>query len=175
MLPVSQQGVRHMMKTSVLFIVALIFSASGYANDLKVVEKFAADLIDMIKVSDVMKFEKVRCLKIPCGNIGVEYIFGSNESSQSFKSIMSEKDISYKVFGPYTVEAEYVDSSYTIVFYSKSNSPFGPDGKINIELGFTELYRTFLQTQVTVVEGKVLFQRVPFYLESHHPYAGDYG
>jgi hypothetical protein len=163
------------MKTIILFITSMLFSVSASSGDLEVVEGFAAELIDIVKNSDVTRFKEIGCVKISCGNIGIGYIFGDNDSSHYFKEIMSKKDITFKVFGPYTIEKEYVDSSYGIVFYSKSNSPFGPNGTIDPDVGYAQLYRTFLQTQVTVVAGKVLFQRVPFYLESHHPYVGDYG
>jgi len=163
------------MRKITIFILSLFFTCASSANTREEIEAFALSLIEIVKSSNASAFQKVGCVEIPCGNIGLEYIFGKNESSENFKMIMSRKDVTYKIFGPYTVEPEYPGATYSIVFYSPSNSPFNATGGISMEVGSSELYKSFLQTQVTVIGGKVLFQRVPFYLESHHPYIGDYG
>lgn len=163
------------MKRFTIFILSLFFSYGSNANTHKKIEDFALFLIKTVKSSDVSEFQKVGCVKIHCGEIGIEYIFGENESSKKFNMIMSKEDVTYRIFGPYTVEPEYPGATYSIIFYSPSKSPFDAAGEISMEVGSNELYKSFLQTQVTVVDGEVLFQRVPFYLESHHPYIGDYG
>lgn len=163
------------MKKLAIFILFTMLSSASIATELDSIEVFAASLINIIRTGNVDEFKKIDCVKIPCGDIGKSLIVGNNDSSNKFKEIMSKDDITFKIFGPYTVEPEYPDATYSIVFYSLSNPPFGSDGGINMDVGYAELYRTFLQTQVTVVDGEILFQRVPFYLEYHHPYVGDYG
>ena len=164
------------MRKITLFTFLIALSSTSFADsNVEIVERFSRSLIEIVKRSNKDEFKKIGCVKIPCGNIGLQYIFGDNDSSAKFREIMSYKDISFKVFGPYTVEPEYENSSYTILFYSLSNSPFDNQGGINEDYGYAELYKSFLQTQITIIDGKVLFQRVPFYLESHHPYVGDYG
>jgi hypothetical protein len=163
------------MKKVVLFIISILVSAICFADPRQDIETFSKSLIGIIKDTKVDEFKNINCVQIPCGDIGLEFIFGEKDSSAKFHEIMSQKDITFKIFGPYSVESEYPESTYSVVFYSPSHSPFNAEGRISMDVGYAELYESFLQTQVTVIDGKVLFQRVPFYLESHHPYVGDYG
>ncbi len=73
------------MKKIILFIGSILFSVSATSGDLEIVEGFAAELIEIVKSSDVTRFKEIGCVKIPCGDIGIEYIFRGNDSSQSFK------------------------------------------------------------------------------------------
>jgi len=164
------------MKRIAFLVILIGFSGKCFSlSGMELVEEFSKDLIEIVNNRKLEEFKKIDCVKIPCGSIGLDYIFGNSDNSQKFRAIMAKEDITFKIFGPYTVEQEYKDMSYTIVFYSSSKSPFTAIGHIDTEYGYTELYESFLQTQIAVIGGRVLFQRVPFYLESHHPYVGDYG
>lgn len=159
--------------TKVITVIAIWgLDAKANGND---VAAFAQQLIQIVKRSNIEEFKQIKCIKIPCGDIASNIIFSKDSEQSNFIEIMSATDITFKIVGPYTVEEEFPNATFTIVFYSQSNNPFDSKGNINMEKGFNELYRSFLQTQVTLVDGKVYFQRVPFYLESHHPYVGDYG
>ena len=164
-----------MTNKSSLFAITILFSCVCASETGNKIERFSEYLIEIIRDSKVEEFRKIGCVNISCGEIGLELIFGENERSEKFKEIMSKKDLAVEIFGPYTVEPEYPDATYSIVFFSLSNSPFNAEGGISKEIGYAELYNSFLQTQVTIINGEIYFQRVPFYIESHHPYAGDYG
>ncbi len=163
------------MKKLALFTLLICLSYNCLAHKNSSLDKFAKSLVQTIKDGNVKRFKEIECIKISCGVIGLEIIFNQKRKPINFSSIMSQDDLVYKIVGPYTVEPEYPDASYTIIFYSVSNSPFDMDGGISQSVGNAELYKSFLMTQVTIVGDRVLFQRVPFYLETHHPFVGDYG
>lgn len=164
-----------MNKILLLFFFTLLALSVEAQADVGKVTAFSKNLIQIVKSSNVEEFKQIECIKIPCGDIGATIVFGDGKKPTRFVEIMSSKDITFKAFGPYTVEEESPNATFTIVFYLPNNSPFDAEGNITMDRGFAELYKSFLQTQVTVKQGKVYFQRVPFYLESHHPYVGDYG
>ena len=163
------------IKKLALFILLICLSDKCLAYKHSALDRFAKSLVQTIKDGNIKKFKEIECIKISCGNIGLEIIFDEKRKPVNFRSIMSQYDLVYKVVGPYTVEPEYPEASYTIVFYSVSNSPFDMDGAISQSVGYAELYKSFLMTQVTIVGDRILFQRVPFFLETHHPFIGDYG
>lgn len=157
-----------------LIICVLAFAGTAAAEPIDVVERFANHLIAIVSSANKDEFSKIPCMKIECGDLGVQYVFGEGQIVTSYERLLTNNEIKYKILGPYTVEPEYENSSYTIVFYLNSKSPFNPNGVIDSDYGFEEMNKSFLQTQVTVVNDLVYFQRVPFYIEAHHPYAGDY-
>ena len=163
------------IKFIAFFMLLFVVSGDSFASLNEELDKFAKSLIEIVTYGEREEFSKIECMKISCGDIGTEIVFDDKRKPRSFKSIMSQDDLTYKIIGPFTIEPEFPDSSFTIVFYSISNSPFDVNNEISRSKGFAELYKSFLMTQVTVVGDKIVFQRVPFYLEAHHPFVGDYG
>lgn len=157
-----------------LIIFILAIAGKVAAEPIDVVERFASHLIAIVSSSNKDEFSKIPCMKIECGDLGVQYVFGEGQIVTPYERLLSHGEIKYKILGPYTVEPEYKNTSYTIVFYLNSKSPFNAKGTIDSDYGFEEINKSFLQTQVTVLNSSVYFQRVPFYIEAHHPYAGDY-
>lgn len=161
---------------TLLFLVFL--SASAFANSDKVLVKgFAKSIIYSIANNDIETFKKLACHPSNCTDDKhtIKTVFGSEDIETSFEKVFKANDIEIKIIGPYTYESKYSNKSYTIVFFNASDSPFNKDGVVTTEIGIKELFNSFFQTVVTIKEGEAGFHRVPFHLESHHPYVGDYG
>ena len=146
------------------------------ANDNLVIA-FADDVRRLIAKSDVTGFSALPVLpsKNKVSDEVLESIFGPAESISNFQNIMRLPSLEFRVVGPYTREEQWPNATYTIIYYDSENSPFVSENEIPKEVGQANLYKSFLQTEVTVVDGEVRFHRVPFHLGSHHPYVGEYG
>jgi len=163
--------------STVFFILFLSFNLAADQND-KVLE-FGENLKNIIAKSDQESFKSIQCLpenNYDCSSnsYALKAIFADDKNSD-FEKIMRTADLEIKIYGPLTIEEEYKDQSYVLVFYSPSNSPFGQNGYVSDEVGQRELYKSFLQTIVTLSDGVVYFHRTVFYIGRHHPYVEDYG
>jgi hypothetical protein len=168
---------RYLMKYLHILILFL-FSSIVFAEDSEsLVLSFSNKVKSAVASSDVETFKNLECHPKNCTNDGytIKEIFSDAENDTNFEKILKENDVQIKVVGPYTYNSDWPKSSYTVIFFSSSNSPFDSNGEISDEVGVRELYKTFLQMIVTIRDGVVGFHRVPFHLESHHPYVGDYG
>jgi len=138
---------------------------------------FSEQVKSIISSSDIKSFKNLDCHPSNCtnDNYTIETIFSDENNDTDFEKILKGSDVRIKIIGPYTYEPDSPQSSYTVIFFSASNYPFDSNGKISNEVGVRELYKSFLQMIVTIKDGVAGFNRVPFHLESHHPYVGDYG
>jgi hypothetical protein len=160
----------------ILFL--FIFSPTVFSEDVEsLVLSFSKKIKSAVVSSDLEAFKSLACLPTNCTNndYTIDRIFSNVKNDTDFERILKGNDVQVKIIGPYTYEPEWPKSSFTVIFYSASNSPFDSNGEISEEVGVQELYKSFLQTIVTIRDGVVGFHRVPFHLESHHPYVGDYG
>ena len=166
-------------KTSMAFAATalVVLGISSARASYEMVHEFALELGRVIAESDVHGFLQLTCVPEPCTNseIAAQRVFGASNSISSFERIMRNPSLKVQITGPYTSEDRWSNSTYTIIYYDPTNSPFNSEEKIPHKTGLRELYESFLQTEVTVSEGAVHFHRVPFHLEAHHPYVGDYG
>lgn len=160
------------------FLILLCFSSMSSADGKEsLVFAFSKQVKSIIASSDIKAFKSLDCHPSNCTNDSytIETIFSDVKKETSFEKILKGSDVIIKIIGPYTYKPDWPQGSYTVIFYSASNSPFDSNGNISEEVGVRELYKSFLQMIVTIREGVVGFHRVAFHLESHHPYVGDYG
>jgi len=161
-----------------IFLILFFLSSMSFADENEsLVRSFSMQVKSIISSSDIKAFKNLGCHPNNCTNNSytIKTIFADSKKETDFEKILKGSDVRVKIIGPYTYESNLPQSSYTVIFYSASNSPFNSNGKISDEVGIRELYKSFLQMIVTIRNGVAGFNRVPFHLESHHPYVGDYG
>lgn len=154
------------------FSVALCYAGEPEES----VRNFAEAVRSIISKSDKSSFINLPCVPSECSDsrTALEIIFGGEEESH-FERIMRNPNLKILIQGPFTYEIKWPNQSYVVIFYDPAKSPFNEKGIISDGIGLKELYKSFLQMIVTITEGEVSFHRVPFYIEAHHPYVGNYG
>ena len=83
------------------------------------ISNFAAKLKSAILAGDRESLKNFACLPIPdqCFDEYIaSYLFGSGEGEGEISKVLRNQNIQTKIFGPYTHEDRYKDSSYAIVF-----------------------------------------------------------
>ena len=162
----------------IYILILFLFSSIAFADDGELlVLSFSQKVKSIVASSDVEAFKNLDCHPENCTSAPytIEKIFSDAKKDTYFEKILKGSDVQIKIIGPFTYKPDWPKSSFTVIFYSASNSPFDNNGEISEEIGVRELYKSFLQMIVTIRDGVVGFHRVPFHLESHHPYVGDYG
>ena len=170
------------MKVRTAAILALSLSLGSACSlratspENEVVLVFAEKVASAIKDGDSQGFENFQCVPQPCMFPEVtEMVFGASSERYKFQEVLSQKSIKIVVVGPYTEETPWPLSTYTVMYIDPVASGLAESGEVNQEYGVRELYRSFLQTQVTVVNNTAKFHRTPFHLGAHHPYVEEYG
>jgi len=159
----------------ILMLLLLLLTFSSQANEK--VKIFANKIVSLIASSNIDGFKKLPCYPTNCTNSKYiqASIFGNGIHQTQFEKILADSNLRIKVISPAAKGNKHLHATYVVVFYSSKYSPFDISGNISIEYGYKELYSSFLQTSVSIHNGNVGFNQVPFYLESHHPYVEDYG
>lgn len=168
------------MKYVALILIYILSVSAGYVGGQReVIQKFADSLRIMVANSDEIGFKKLSCIpdrnKDCARNPDLLNRIFAGEKDSNFEKIIRMPGLNIKILGPLTIEDKWLEKSYIVFFYDESLSPFGQNGRISDEVGQRELFKSFLQTIVTIVNGKAYFHRTPFYMYRHHPYVGDYG
>ena len=141
------------MKYIYSFLLVFLSSVSIADESKSLVLNFSKEVQSIIASSDVQAFKNIVCHPSNCTDISyhIETVFGNTQTDTPFEKILKANDLRIKITGPYTYNPKWPQSSYTVIFYTVSNSPFDSNGKISEKVGVRELYKSFLQTVVTVI------------------------
>jgi len=166
---------KHVALLATIALMTLLQVSSAQTSNEQV-QAFAFEVRRLIAESDISGFRQLSC--VPANNTiseeAIERIFGPSDSTSDFERIMREPMLEVEIIGPYTREDHWPNSSYMITYYTSESTPFDSNDRISDEIGRKELYKSFLEMEVTISNGTVHFHRTPFYLGAHHPYVGDY-
>ena len=135
------------------FLILLFLSPMSFADEEEsLVLTFSKQVKSIISSSDIKAFKKLDCHPSNCTNdsFTIETIFANTQNDTDFEKMLKGSDVRIKIIGPYIYESALPKSSYTVIFFSASNSPFDINGKISNKIGVRELYKSFLQTVVTI-------------------------
>lgn len=158
----------------IIFLIIFLVSACD-ASEKEKIEFFADNIRHLVASEKRMAFKELPVFPgMKISGDAVVYVFGSGEEGDlGFVKFLS-KDVLIKIYGPYVRNDADHQHSYSIVFYDPERISPNEIGNFNsIEI---QKYwgMAFLETVVTVVDGKVMFHRTPFYFGSHAPWAEDY-
>ena len=160
---------------ALIFVFTFILSFSIKAeNEVLAIKLFSEDVRTLIATRAIEKFSNIPYFpeSNSLSNTARESIFGIDSN---FENIMKNERVKLKVYGPFTYDESLPNATYVVIYYDPKESPFDISGNISDKVGVNELYHSFLQMVVTIKNGVVYFHRTPFYIESHHPYVGEYG
>ncbi|MCU7844165.1 MAG: hypothetical protein KZQ93_10035 [Candidatus Thiodiazotropha sp. (ex Monitilora ramsayi)] len=166
-----------MNKIVQIIFICLFSSSISHAGGVdEAVRDFSEKVRLIIANSDKSSFIDIPCVPMLCSNSTevIDIVFGGEEETD-FERIMKIPELKILIRGPFSIEKQWQNKSYMVIYYDPDKPPFDDRGIISEETGIRDLYKSFLQMIVTVSEGKVSFHRVPFYIGAHHPYVGEYG
>ena len=156
---------------NIIFFIAFFVSACNASEKVKV-ESFSNDIKQLIAFE---KREEFRMLPVfpnmEVSNDALSLIF---EVGNGYVDFFAGRNISIKIYGPYMRSDAEGYSSYSIVYYHPKKIKTDTKGHFKS----TEIQKYwgtgYLETIVTIVDGRVMFHRTPFYYGSHAPWAEDY-
>ncbi len=158
-----------MTKSLIQAFLLLALSMPAGANDADVVA-FANQLKSAIIAQDSAAIRMMGCVPTPnqCFNQPIaNYLFGSGEGTGEIGKFLNQPNVRLKVFGPYTYEHIYKNSSYVIVFFDPAIELFNENGFLKQELAEKYWNKGYVETVVTRLNGKINLNRTMFYYGAH--------
>ncbi len=160
-------------------ITSIFISSMSLAeeNHSEQITKFSEEIINVFSEKNSEGLNKLECLPKENDDFcedALVHLYGKKQPSSLVK-LLRKPSVKVKVFGPYTYEEKFHGKSYLIIFYDSEAIDSDKLEMLSSQQIKKRWMKSYAETVVLFLNGKIGFHRTPFYYGAHAPWADDYG